>query len=362
MPAPAVADILDALAGPPGGPALAAGLRLDGLNLSPDAVRPAAEARSPPPPWWDAATDRVTVRGAALGGRSQRAAVLAAVTLEQADLAAADLAGGDLRHARLSGATFDRAFLEEADLSGAHLRFATFRGATLDSARLHAADLWGADLSAATAVRTDFREARLDEANLGKADLREAVFTAARFAHTDLRGTDLRRADLRGAVFRGARLDAADLRHADLSHLDLTGCSLAGAWLADARLDHTLLHRGQFGDILGEGVAGEFELARRGYLRLERNFLDVGDPDAASWAYRRRRRMSTRERRQRGIEAVRGGDCGRGCGYWPGMPPSSSSSWSVTTGRVCPGCWGRWPPSTSCSRGCTPSPAGCCGQ
>ena len=35
----------------------------------------------------------------------------------------------------------------------------------------------------------------------------------------------------------------------------------------------------------------EYDEARKGYLALERCFTDLGDPDAASWAYRRKRRM-----------------------------------------------------------------------
>src|SRR5262249_37185411 len=46
---------------------------------------------------------------------------------------------------------------------------------------------------------------------------------------------------------------------------------------------------------IGEELAGDFERAAQGYLALERNFEDLGDHDAASWAYRRRRRMQKHE-------------------------------------------------------------------
>jgi hypothetical protein len=73
--------------------------------------------------------------------------------------------------------------------------------------------------------------------------------------------------------------------------VSLTGCRLAGVHLADAWLERTRLNLDQLGETVGEEAAGEYELARRAYLALEKNFETLGDPDAASWAYRRKRRM-----------------------------------------------------------------------
>jgi hypothetical protein len=51
----------------------------------------------------------------------------------------------------------------------------------------------------------------------------------------------------------------------------------------------------QLGGAIGEELSGDFEQAAQGYLALERNFEGLGDRDAASWVYRRRRRMQKRE-------------------------------------------------------------------
>ena len=71
--------------------------------------------------------------------------------------------------------------------------------------------------------------------------------------------------------------------------------------------------------MIGEDAAGEYELARRGYLSLEQNFAATGDPAAASWAYRRRRRMEKLWAGRQAVEAVRsrrwGTAAGRGFGY-----------------------------------------------
>ncbi len=126
----------------------------------------------------------------------------------------------------------------------------------------------------------------------------------------DFREADLRGADLRDAVLRGTNFDGADLRGASLQNVDLTGCAINGIRLSDAKLDRTRLSRAQLGDAIGEELAGEYELARRGYLQLERNFTDLGDPEAASWAYRRRRRVQKWEALRKGRESLRSGNYG----------------------------------------------------
>jgi hypothetical protein len=64
-------------------------------------------------------------------------------------------------------------------------------------------------------------------------------------------------------------------------------------------MDETRMSVGQLGGALGEELAGDYAEAVQGYLALERNFGSLSDPDAASWAYRRRRRMQKREARVR---------------------------------------------------------------
>lgn len=304
------AELLDAIART-GRPALGADetsgiARLEGLDLRPEAVRAEAEGRTESPVWWDAIRGCVVLPAADFGGCSLRAANLSRGSFERANFAGADLATGVLRDAHLGGATFDRALLEEADMQGTSVRFATFQEAVLEGANLRGADMWGANLGEADADKADFREAQLEEADFRNADAREADFRGARLGLTDFRGADLRMSDLRGCVPRGTKFDGADLRRAALEQIDLTNASLDGVWLSDARLDHTRFHRSQLGGALGEERAGEYELARRGYLSLERNFADVGDPEGASWAYRRRRRMEKFAARRRSADAFRG--------------------------------------------------------
>ena len=263
-----------------------------GADLRAESV--AESIGEPPPPWWDATGRRVRVLRAALPGAGLRGANLSGVSLEQANLKGADLADATLTNAVLGGADFSEALLEDADLSGAHLRFALLTLAALEGADLQRADLWGAKCREADVDRVDFRGAELEEADLREADARECDFRDARLGQTDFRDADLRRSDFRGAMFRATKFDGADLRLANFESADLSNCTLAGVWISDARLDKTRLHAGQLGAATGEELAGDWAGAARGYLTLELNFLQLGDPDAASWAYRKRRRMAKR--------------------------------------------------------------------
>src|SRR5262249_53449420 len=102
-------------------------------------------------------------------------------------------------------------------------------------------------------------------------------------------------AELRGAVLTGANLREAVLRDARLQEVDLSQCEIARISLGGAKLDDTQLRLNQLEGAIGEELSGDFERAAQGYLALERNFEGLGDHDAASWAYRRRRRMQKRE-------------------------------------------------------------------
>jgi uncharacterized protein YjbI with pentapeptide repeats len=297
--------VLDGLVGPARPAAPAELPRLDGLDLRAEVIRPVVEGRAAPPAWWDAAAGRVCVLAADFAGRSLRAANFTGCAFERANFAGADLATAALRRTVLGGATFDKALLEEADLEGATLRFATLREAVLEGAKLRGADLWGAKLNEVDADKADFRDAQLEEADFRAADARAADFRGAKLGLTDFRGADLRAADFRGCVPRATKFDGADLRRANLEQVDLTNTSLANVWLSDARLDRTRFHRDQLAGRLGEEVAGEYELARRGYLSLEQNFAAVGDPEGASWAYRRRRRMEKLAARRQAAAAFR---------------------------------------------------------
>ena len=259
--------------------------------------------------------ERASLRGADLQGTHLRQANLACVDLSEANLrdaalgqadlrrarlGRADLRGADLAGARLQGALLGEAdlrgaMLEEADLRGARLRFARLDDTVLEKADLRAADLWGAHLAGAELKEADLRGAVLREADfkgasLTLARLRGAALSRSDFSGANLEGADLRKVDLGGACFRNARLAGAQLQGLDLTGCDITGVHLSGAWLENARLE-----RRQLGPAIGEELEGDFDEARKSYLTLERAFQNLGDYDAASWAYRRRRRMQKRE-------------------------------------------------------------------
>ncbi len=245
-------------------------------------------------PAWDAGLQTISLRGADLRGASLRTANLQGVLLEEANLSGADLAGANLRGALLAGANFQEAMLEETDLSGSALRFAYCRHTVFEGAKLRRADLWGAKCEGAILTNADLHGATLTEADFRGADLRGANLREAILKQTNLEGANLEGADLRGAVFGGTNLRGAILRGAKLQGVVLIHSHLENVHVCDAWLERTHLLREQVGNAIGEERAEEYELARRGYLALERNFDQLGDPDSASWAYGKKRRMQKR--------------------------------------------------------------------
>ncbi len=292
----------------------AAGAVLDDVKLGRAAVRRTPGAAGSPA-WWSADVEGACLKSAVLRGAKLRRAdlrgadlrradlsgadlsqaSLSGATLEEANLADAELAGVRLARAALGGADLRGARMEEADARGAGLRFADLRAAALDAADVRQADLWGANLENASASRADIRRAVLREANLRAADLSGADLRGADLSRADLRGARLAGADLRGAVLSGADLCDAALTDAHLQGVDLSSCDLARARVSGAWLEKARLERRQFGGAVGEEVAGDYGGARKSYLVLERAFDELGDHDAASWAYRRRRRVQKRE-------------------------------------------------------------------
>ncbi len=235
---------------------------------------------------------------------------LAQANLRGAKLEGASLAGADLSHADCAGALMGEAdlrgaLLEEASLEGASLRFVDGREAVLEGAILAGADLWGARLERADLSGALMRGARLGDASLTGADLAGADLREAVLASADLGAANLADADLRGASLKGATLAGANLAGAQLQDVDLSGCDLTGARWSHARLGRTRFEREQLGGVVGEEAAGEFTLAATAYLTLERNFADLGDPEAASWAYRRKRRMQKRAAGRLAMDALR---------------------------------------------------------
>lgn len=245
---------------------------------------------------------------ARLAGAVLSQAVMRSAALVSADLRGVDFTGADLSDAGMGEANLENALLEDSNLERASLRFANLRGAVLEGARLAEADLWGATLDGA-----DLRDAAMRGASVGDAsavgadfsrvdardtDWTNAVLTGGRFAGADLRGAVLKGAGLTGAVFAGAQL----------RDLDLTACDLTHTHWEGANLGHTRLAVDQLGGAVGEEVERRHAAAALSYLALERNFIDLGDADGASWAYRRRRRMQKRAQADRSGEALKAGD------------------------------------------------------
>ena len=288
-------------------------LALHDLRLDSESLRPHSEASSQPPAWWhpdggaslrfaelrDADLHGADLTGADLTGADFTGAAMRSATLRNAQLEGgvlndADLSGCDFSNLRASEAQFTNALLEDANFSGATLRFAKFSGALLDGSNFERADLWAARMDGVEATDALMRGAVLQEATLEGADLTGVNLEGAELKKVNFRGAKLAGADLRGATLARADLEGADLTGAILPRVDLSSCNLRNVRLAGAWLESTRFSVEQLGDGLGEELAGEFEAARRGYLGLEQNFRGQGNPEAASWAYRRARRMGKR--------------------------------------------------------------------
>ncbi|MHC2108875.1 pentapeptide repeat-containing protein [Methylobacterium sp.] len=231
------------------------------------------------------------LRRASLTGAVGRSTRFVGAILEEADLSEADLSGADFAGIVAGQVKLSAAMLEDARFGQAAMRFADLSGALLDGANFTDADLWGADFSGADADDTVFRNARLDEAKLADANLTHADFEGASLAKATLAGSRLRGAKFTGAKLDGADLSGADLSDTDLVRLNLATCRLRHARFAGAWLNGTRMSVEQLGGAVGEEVAGAYELAQASYLALEQNWKSIGSHDAASWAYKRGRRM-----------------------------------------------------------------------
>lgn len=297
---------------------------LTDLRLDSESLRPHHTAAASPPVWWHkdggaslrhaelrnvdlhgADLSGADLTGADFSGAGMRSATLRGAQLEGGDFSDADLSGSDFSSVRASEAAFSNALLEDARFAGATLRFAKFSGALLDSANFEGADLWAARMDGIDATDALMRGAVLQEANLAGATLTGANLEGAELKKVDFHGAKLAGADLRTATLARANLEGADLTGASLPRVDLSSCNLRHVRLAGAWLESTRFSVEQLGEGLGEELAGEFEAARRGYLGLEQNFRGLGNPEAASWAYRRARRMGKRGAWQAARNAVR---------------------------------------------------------
>lgn len=260
---------------------------------------------------FDPDTGGLSLRRARLGGARLRQANLQQVVLEGADLQGADLVGANLRGTALSEADLRGALIEFACLESAVLRFANISKAILEGSDLRRTDLWGANLEKAEITEANLQEAVLTEAKLSGADLTHSDLKNARLGRADFESAILKGADLQGASLEGANLRGAVLKNAKLHGLVLSGSDIRHVFISGAWLDKCQLEQEQFGGAIGEEIAGEYEDARKGYLALERNFIELGDPDAASWAYRKRRRMQKLAARKRARLALKSRKWGR---------------------------------------------------
>jgi uncharacterized protein YjbI with pentapeptide repeats len=262
-----------------------------------------------------------------------RGADLRGAVLERANLRGADLAGADLRGAALGEADLRDALLEDAKCQDAGLRFADLRGAVVENADLRGADLWGGVLEGAGLARADLRGAVLEEANLQGADLTHVNLQGATLGQADLRRARLCGVNLQGAVLGGANLDGAVLTDTRLQGVDLSRCRVARVHLAGAWLERTRLRQDQLGDALGEELEGRYEQARLGYLALERNFVELGDPRAASWAYRKRRRMEKLQAREQAGAARAARQWGTAAGWYARYAGDQAVEWLCDYGE-----------------------------
>jgi uncharacterized protein YjbI with pentapeptide repeats len=287
---------------------------LGGLDLSRQALKGRPAQIPAGAPWWDAERCGAVLRRADLRGADLslanlqtadlaesdlrqarlRGANLQGARLEEANLQGADLAGADLRGAALGGADLGGTMFEDANLQGASLRFVHGSGAILETANLQGADLWGARLEGGILTGADLQKAVLAEADLRGADLTGADLRDAVLGQADLRGARLQGADLRGAILTRVNFEGAVLKDAKLQGLVLSDCNLTHVHVSGTAIDKTQFRREQLGDAIGEELAGQYEEAKRGYLALERHFSELGDSDAVSWAYRKRRQMQKR--------------------------------------------------------------------
>jgi uncharacterized protein YjbI with pentapeptide repeats len=176
------------------------------------------------------------VKGASLGGRNLRHAVLSHAFLVKADLRGADLGFADLRGANLMGAQ-----LEGANLRGADLRKAKFSWVSTESN--DGKYLWNAKMSGADLTDADLRQAGMPENLSGiilqKARMENTNLRGIRFNDADLRGANLRGSKLDGSVLKGARLTGSNLAGTTLFYADLSGADLMGVDFTGARFNST---------------------------------------------------------------------------------------------------------------------------
>lgn len=192
----------------------------------------------------------------------------------------------DLSHRVLDGHSY-----REVDFGHINLSDASLQETILIDCNLTRANLRGADLTGANLTRANMKGVPLQNAVLFEADLPQACLEGAHLQGADLRKADLRQADLTEADLEGAKLQGAKLENANLTRAKLWGADLSGSVLDSVMLSHTILERDSLGPRLVQEEHKDYLKARYVYLALKNNFQQIGDYDAASWAYVRERTM-----------------------------------------------------------------------
>jgi uncharacterized protein YjbI with pentapeptide repeats len=240
---------------------------LSGVNLSTARVKERLDRlQRPTAPWWDDREQKTNLQKANLHEANLREANLEGVNLREANLQEADLQGANLQRSKLTLARLERTKLWEALLQKAQLNSARLYGTRLWKAQLQEADFWRADLQ-----RTNFYEANLRKAN----------FRNARFHEVDLSNcADLAQVYLEGAFFNHTRMRFTQLNGAVGEEF------LARLKHYKAELPFTYENASH---------AQLYTFAKHAYVALKQNFYDLGDYEAASWAYRKERLMEKME-------------------------------------------------------------------
>jgi len=170
--------------------------------------------------------------------------------------------------------------LQSVDLSGANLQ-----GALLNNANLRGVILARANLDGILTERINLRQAHLAFAKMREAFVANADLGEASLNPVDLSDTWLIDCDLEGAY----------LRSATLRNTRVVRCNLRGAYLSGAILSATHFQPAQLDDPIGEELDGQYGAAKLSYRALKQNFESLGDRDAASFAYRKERRMGKKD-------------------------------------------------------------------
>ena len=224
------------------------------------------------------------------GGADLTSANLQSANLSKANFQGAHLANANLNNSNLLFANLQNSFLRQANFQGAFLNYASFVGAYLS----------GADLQNSKALSVNFQNADLRGTKLQGIDLTDSNLENANLNTTDLRGVNLQMANLRNAHFSYANLAGTHLENTLIQNVDFSTVNdMSSVYLVGAWLDRTRIRRDNLGTAIGEERDRNFIYAKRAYLALKQNFDELGDYDAASWAYRKERRMEKLEALQK---------------------------------------------------------------